>query len=488
MHTPTDEQQVIIDFAKDSSANMCVNALAGAAKTSSLEMICHAVTNIPILSLAFNKRIADELSKRLPAHVECRTFNSLGHRVWSAAINRRLTVNTNKMHEALKRAVEDLPRSKKEEGWEDFAETLRWLRFAKRDGYVPAKWRGVAKHTLTKDWSAYDEEPTELQSLLIESAMNQSIEQAYAGVIDYDDQIYMPVLFGGTWPKFPLVLCDETQDLSAINHVMLEQLVDKRVIIVGDPWQSIYAFRGAVQGGMQSLVKKFDMVEFPLSMTFRVPKVGVERARFRVPHMRAPEWQIEGHIHSFEEWSCADVPEGAAIICRNNAPLFRTALRFLRGGRSVKLVGMDIGPNLVRVMKKLGPLSTPTEQVESMLETWLHAELKRVKNPDIVYDKYECLQVLCLNPNARNLGEAITLAQDLFKREGAIQLLSGHKAKGLEWNTVFHLDAWRIPSKWAKEGTEAWEQEMNVRYVIETRFKKEMFFIDSENFQCLTPI
>jgi DNA helicase II / ATP-dependent DNA helicase PcrA len=482
MHPPTDEQQVIIDFAKDSDANMCVNALAGAAKTTTLEMIGCALTRIPILYLAFNKRIVDEAKKRLPPHIEMRTFNSLGHGVWSKAINRRLTVNTNKMHEALKRAVEDLPRSKKEEGWEDFAETLRWLRFAKRDGYVPAKWRGVARRVLTENWSAYDEEPTELQAILIESAMNQSIEQAYVGVIDYDDQIYMPVIFGATWPRFPLVLCDETQDLSAINHVMLEELVDKRVIIVGDPWQSIYAFRGAVQGGMQSLVTKFNMVEFPLSMTFRVPKVGVERAKFRVPHMRAPDWQIEGTITNLEEWGPNAVPDSAAIICRNNAPLFKCALRLLKSGRSIKLVGMDIGPGLVRVMKKIGPSSSTLTQTESMLETWFHAELKRAKNPDIVYDKYECLQVLCLNPNARNLGEAITLAQDLFKREGAIQLLSGHKAKGLEWNTVFHLDSWRIPSKWAKEGTEAWEQEMNVRYVIETRFKKEMFFIDSETF------
>jgi superfamily I DNA/RNA helicase len=214
------------------------------------------------LSLAFNKRIADELSKRLPAHVECRTFNSLGHRVWSAAINRRLTVNTNKMHEALKRAVEDLPRSKKEEGWEDFAETLRWLRFAKRDGYVPAKWRGVAKHADLKI-GCIRRRADRASIILDRAAMNQSIEQAYAGVIDYDDQIYMPVLFGGTWPKFPLVLCDETQDLSAINHVMLEQLVDKRVIIVGDPWQSIYAFRGAVQGGMATLSASSTWSNFP---------------------------------------------------------------------------------------------------------------------------------------------------------------------------------------------------------------------------------
>jgi hypothetical protein len=289
-------------------------------------------------------------------------------------------------------------------------------------------------------------------------------------------------LFGAIWPKFPLVLCDEAQDLSAINHVMLEYLVDKRVIIVGDPFQSIYFFRGAVAGGMQDLVSKFNMIEFPLSMTFRVPKVGVERAKFRVPHMRAPDWQIEGHIHHYDSWGPECMPDGAAVICRNNAPLFRLALRLLKSGRSIKLVGMDIGPGLVRVMKKLGPASLTATQIESALETWLHAELKRAKNPDIVYDKHECLQVLCLNPNARNLGEAITLAQDLFKREGAIQLLSGHKAKGLEWNTVFHLDSWRIPSKWAKEGTEAYEQEMNVRYVVETRFKKELFLINSEDY------
>jgi DNA helicase II / ATP-dependent DNA helicase PcrA len=479
---PTEEQRAIVDFAKNNTENVCINALAGAAKTSTLELICHAVTNIPILSLAFNKRIASELEKRLPAHVECRTFNSLGHRVWSAAINRRLTVNTNKMHEALKRAVEDLPRSKKEEGWEDFAETLRWLRFAKRDGYVPAKWRGVAKRVLTSDWSAYDEEPTELQSLLIESAMNQSIEQAYAGVIDYDDQIYMPVLFGGTWPKFPLVLCDETQDLSAINHVMLEQLIDKRVIIVGDPWQSIYAFRGAVQGGMADLVRKFNMVEFPLSMTFRVPKKGVEKARFRTPHMKAPDWQIEGNINNLDEWTSDVIPDGAAIICRNNAPLFKCGLRLLKRNRSIKLVGMEIGPGLLRIMKKLGPASASPPEIDRMLETWLHTELKKAKSSEIIYEKHECLQVLCLNPNARNLGEAITLADDLFKRNGAILLMSIHKAKGLEFKDVFILDSWRTPSKWAKEGTEAYEQELNAIYVSITRFKENMSFINMENF------
>jgi DNA helicase-2/ATP-dependent DNA helicase PcrA len=70
----------------------------------------------------------------------------------------------------------------------------------------------------------------------------------------------------------------------------------------------------------------------------------------------------------------------------------------------------------------------------------------------------------------------------LFKKDGHIQLLSIHKAKGLEFDTVFHLDPWRIPSRFIKEGTEEYEQELNCRYVCETRFKKELYLINTKDF------
>jgi hypothetical protein len=43
------------------------------------------------------------------------------------------------------------------------------------------------------------------------------------------------------------------------------------------------------------------------------------------------------------------------------------------------------------------------------------------------------------------------------------------------------LDPHRIPSPWSKEG-EALEQEWNVKYVIETRAKENLFFVRLENF------
>ncbi len=483
MHTPTPEQSLIIEAARTTSDNLIINALAGAAKTTTLEMICHAITGIPILSLAFNKRIADEMAKRLPSHVEVRTLNALGHRVWAQATNKRLIVKFDKMHSIVRSIIDELPRSAREEAYDDIADTLRWLRYAKRDGYIPLQWIGIG-HAITERqawYDQYDEEPTKLQQDIIEQAMTASIRNAYAGEIDFDDQIYMPVCFGGSWPKFPLVLCDEVQDLSPINHVMLEKLVHQRVIVVGDPWQSIYGFRGSVSNGMEALRVKFNMRELTLSTTFRVPKAGVERAWFRVPHMRAPEWASDGHVEVLAEWESRAISDYSAIICRNNAPLFSCALRLIKSGRAIKLVGMDIGPGLVRVMKKLGPPSLASRGIEDALEIWLKREIAHAKRAETVYERYECLRVLACREDCRDLGQAIAFAEALFKQDGPIQLLSGHKAKGLEWNTVYHLDPWRIPSKFAKEGTEEWEQEMNVRYVIETRFKENLFLMNLED-------
>jgi F-box protein 18 (helicase) len=86
--TPTPEQAAIIEAARDTKENLLINALAGAAKTSTLVMIAQALPVGPILSLAFNKRIAEEMKKRLPGHVDCRTLNAIGHRVWAAAVGK----------------------------------------------------------------------------------------------------------------------------------------------------------------------------------------------------------------------------------------------------------------------------------------------------------------------------------------------------------------------------------------------------------------
>ena len=156
-------------------------------------------------------------------------------------------------------------------------DTLQWLRIAKRDGYIPKAWREVSRFNAgnMKEWLApYPEEPTDGQCALIEATLATSIVAAYEGGMDFDDQIYMPVCFGAAWPQYPLVMIDEFQDLNALQHEMLANLATRRLIGVGDPWQSIYGFRGAVQGGMAAAADRWNMRQLTFSTTFRVPRLG----------------------------------------------------------------------------------------------------------------------------------------------------------------------------------------------------------------------
>lgn len=480
----TPEQSAIIDAARTTSDNLLINALAGAAKSTTLEYICKYVTGIPILSLAFNKRIADELGKKLPSHVECRTLNSLGHRIWATSLGRKVTLDMEKDRRLIKTAIDDLPKREQSDYWDRFSDIMSCVRIAVSSGWIPDGmfdnfWRPTDDESFRAhaEYEVFNEAMPDFVFDLLRAHMKSRITEAYAGNVDFGDQLYMPTLFGGTFPRFPLVMVDETQDLSSLNHEFVAKLVTKRIIAVGDPWQSIYGFRGAVSNGMNTMKTRFKMTEFNLSYSFRCPRSVIRKAWFRVPHMKWPEWATEGLVSHLDSWTADSVPDGAAIICRNNAPLFRTALALIRAGRGVKLIGADIGPGLIKVLSKLGPESMTAEEVNLAIDRWESEALRKARNAGSIADRAECLRVFA--EQGPTLAAAIAYARHLFDSAGPIQLMSGHKSKGLEFDIVYHLDPWRIPSKYATQ-PEQIEQELNVKYVIETRAKKELRLVDAD--------
>lgn len=474
----TEEQTAIIDqVLQNPRTNLLINALAGAAKTSTLRFLCKYLPVQPTLSLAFNKRIADEMAKVLPGHVRCATMNSVGHRVWGAAVGKRLTLETRKNYNLVKEAIDKLPRREKNEAFDIMGDIMKTISRAKLSGYIPP---GVPQgRSLLEEaefFGALEEAPDDWFIDMVNGCIKTGVQQAYGGLIDFDDQIYMPTLFGGSFPQHARVKVDEAQDLSPLNHAMIDKLVgpSTQITAVGDPWQSIYAFRGADTTSMSRLRDRFVMTEMTLSVSFRCPIEVVKNARQRVPHMKWPSWAKPGTVEALGEWSAKDIPDGAAIICRNNAPLLSCALALLRAGRGVHLVGTDLGPQLVKALKKLGEPDMPQERVYEAIDLWEAEKLRKSRSPAATADKAECLRVFAgFGPT---LGAAIAYCEHLFSTKGPIQLLSGHKAKGLEWDTTYHLDPHRIPSPWSKEG-EALEQELNVRYVIETRAKNALYFV-----------
>lgn len=484
----TEEQVAILNEVRNNNRNLLIQALAGAAKTSTLVRIAETVRGKPILSIAFNKRIADEMAERLPSHCSARTLNSIGHRAWAEYTGKRLIVDTNKIGAILQGLLRNP--TERAEVSEIFGDICRLASRAKLMGYIPEGKYAEAirlcdKQTLY-DMLADDEYP-EFAWAYLDEIICESIREAFEGRIDYDDQLYMPTLFGAGFPRFPLTLVDEAQDLSPLNHYMIERLVgNRRVIAVGDKFQSIYAFRGAISDSMDMLRTRFDMLEMQLTVSFRCPKLIVGLARKRAPLMKAAPTAPEGEIHELDydnvRWSPKLLPKGAAVICRNNAPLFALGLKLIAVGVPVTVRGMEISKRLIKVLRELGDLSMPREELLSHLHDWRRAKLAEGKlKANTIEDRYECL---CVFANATtNLGQAISHAERLFASEGQIELLSGHKSKGLEWDNVFHLDPWRIPSKYAREaGGEALSQELNLEYVITTRAKRSLTFICLEGF------
>ena len=461
---PTEEQDAILTKVRASSTNLVINALAGTGKTTTLEMVQAVAKTQPVLYLAFNTKVAKEAKEKFASTTTVRTLNSLGHRVWMAG--RSINLNPKKTGDLLREMIKEMPKDAAKEVWDSFYQVVEGVSMAKALGYIPeGKYKNVNRLSTKEQLHIQlEERPDELTSDLIDALLDLSIQTAFEGYIDFNDQLYMPTLFGGTFPKYPLVMGDEAQDFSPLNHAMLNKLAKGRLIAVGDPWQSIYAFRGAKVRSMEELTEKFKAETFTLSLCFRCPKPIVEAARWRAPALR---WvKEEGKYEILKDLDRSRIPDGAAIICRNNAPLFKLAMRLLQNGRSVSVAGSDVGPKIIAIMRRLGSTDLSQGQVLSAVENWRaqRAEKENKTSEDIA----ECMKVFA--GFGKTLGLAIDHAEHLFKQCGTITFTTGHKAKGLEFDVVYHLDSWLCRGD---------DQDLNLKYVITTRARRELYEIDS---------
>jgi len=481
--TPTEEQQAIVKAATDTDNNLLVNALAGAAKTSTLVLMAEALKSSSILCLAFNKKIQVEMQERLPHNCTAMTLNSYGYRAWSSFLRRRMEVNARKNYFLVKDYIDGLEEDElKQDLWDQYDDISTIISGAKTAGFIPdstVAGLGVKFTPLMDDAEFLDwcdiEMTDELWDLTV-TVLTRNIEQGLTGRIDYDDMIYLSTLCKSvSFQRWPVIMIDEAQDLSALNHQMLYKMSGgtSRIIAVGDPCQAIYGFRGAHENSMSLLKEQFDMEEFTLSISFRCPKAVVREARWRAPNMKWPEWAIDGKVSDLRKWGAEDIPEQAAVICRNNAPLFGLAMRLLRDGRYPEIQGDQLSKRMIKVFKSFGGMDMPAENVETSIELWLEREKEKRKDHEKLYDFAACLRIFV--EDSANLGQCIKKIEEVFSKSGPIKLMTGHKSKGLEFTNVFIMDRGLIRAE--KEN-----QEANLLYVMQTRAMETLTYVDSRDY------
>lgn len=460
--TPTPEQEAIVQAALREESIM-VEALAGCAKTTTIELLVRALPSSKrVLILAFNVKIKQELESRLKdlPNVKVQTANGLGASVlYSSRI--RTQINTDKIY-SLSKAVGLRG--------DDLADLMQLVRSARMAGILPRAFVGKPlMGNSDQDWIqlALDQDIDPVLTAPAQDILEKSTTLALKGEIDFDDQLYLSACMLGGFPKYDLVVADEAQDLSPINHAQIARFGKKpQLIMVGDSHQAIYAWRGADSQSMTTLRGLRDSwTDLTLSITFRCPKTVVLRQQKLVPHFQAAESNLEGEVASLKTWT----PQpGEAILCRNNAPIIKTAFRLLRRGIPAQVLGTDIGRNLKRLYNKLSDHGKKSrEEIFSAAEKLRAAEPKKT-------DQVESL--LALLENHPSLDKAI---QTLLSSKTGVALATGHRAKGLEWPVVYHLEPQLIPSKHCTT-EEEFQQERNLRYVIETRTKDKLYSVQQE--------
>lgn len=477
----TPEQLAIFEAARDTKDNLLIEALAGAAKTSTLVELAKHLGGGGTLAIAFNKKIADEMQTRMPKGVECRTLNSVGHRAWQQKLGRKLILSDGKIHTlTLEYLDTEAPGDEKDHLYETLADCMNAIRGGKNHGHVPSSYAremGDRVTPLLDDETLFEmlpEEYSPAQIDLILWVLRRSFAEALEGRIDFADQLLMPTVTRCLFPSFANVLVDEAQDLSELNHRMLEKFAKRRLIAVGDSCQAIYAFRGAHREGMPLLADRFQMRTLHLSTTFRCPEVICEHVRWHVP--RITHWTDNpanpGVVRRLQAWTLDEVPDNAAIICRNNAPLFSLAIKMLRNGRRPNVWGRDIAAGLIKILEGLGAPNMKREAALAALHAYHEGKRRKLKKQSAktaLQDRVDCLRVFI--EDAETLGGAIALARHVFNEGGIVDLCSGHKSKGAEWEDVFILDDFLL----GDDG-----QELNLRYVMATRSKRRLSYVTSE--------
>ncbi|THF69844.1 hypothetical protein E7T06_10090 [Deinococcus sp. Arct2-2] len=142
-----------------------------------------------------------------------------------------------------------------------------------------------------------------------------------------------------------VVLVDETQDFSRLQHRLVKHVIGRRgrVVLVGDRAQAISEFTGADAGGLDRAQETFNALPLRLTVTFRCPKSHVALASEFSDLIVAAPHAAEGEVSSVsEDEVLSELQPEDLVMARTNAPMISFALRCAQQGLTVEVMGHDL--------------------------------------------------------------------------------------------------------------------------------------------------
>lgn len=477
--TPTGEQRLIIDAAKAGN-NIVITAGAGAAKSTTCFMIGqkYIKETLYIVFNAANRKEAQETLKELDIDwVTCHTWHSLA---WN-----RIVKGTSWAKYGVIQNYWDWKEIKdiiaKSKGYVAYPEMVQ-------DTIVILKGFCQSSYTSVVDYVFAEGENLDIDDFENLKMDLADIAERVWNVLSHKNSgykitpdIYLKVFLlskPDLSREFELILLDEGQDTNPVClEVFLAQKCQK--IIVGDKYQSIYKWRGAINA-FEQIPESF--VQLKLTESFRFNQDIADYANILLNFMEAG-FEIVGRGTKTEINS-------EATIVRNNSTLFLILLEAAKQDK--KIFAIAELKEMFSQMYTAAAMMFSQKKEETEYGQFPNKQIKAYGTwKNLCSDKSPEIRKIVKLVQTYNVHESIQLIKaHLVEGQAQANLIvvTGHKSKGLEFDRIRLIeDLLPVPRKYeTDDGEEVWEtdeemmerfiaeQGMNLLYVAITRAKVEL--------------
>lgn len=415
----TEEQKQIVACDIGPGEILKVTALAGTGKTTTLVAYAKARPQLRFLYVAFNKSVQREAAAKFPNNVTCKTSHSLAFARFGAKYKDRLIsgFKVNTVRDALCLS---------------HPEEARFTIDTLNNFLVSADPRVASHHLppIARQYGRQEKKATpdfvklanDLGRLMC-NGENPEIGMPHDGYLKLY-QLSRPTL------NYDCILMDEGQDLNPVtaDYLLNQETIPK--IVVGDPHQQIYSFRGA----RDFMWKVKATRELYLTHSFRFNQKIASVANMILTRFKGEKRLVVGLKKSCK------IPkkEMVTIIARTNSKIFDEAVRLTRQKKKIGFVGGIDGYRLSllkdayylyanRRRDIVDPYINSFDCFFSMEQYAREAEDFEIASMCKVVKGYGCQIPPLVETVKKHAGEA---------GEVEFLLTTAHKAKGLEWKCV----------------------------------------------------
>jgi len=463
---PTAEQVRALDLFL-TGESLKINAFAGTGKTTTLEYLANN-SQARGIYLAFNRSIADNAAGRFPANVRCQTTHALAYRSTPSIYKN----NKSKMsHDLNPNAVAVIL------NLEDLVVSSHFSLGARSRGALIRQTLKHFQHSDSLDvsinhvprWGKLAAlSKTELEMLIADAT--RLARTLWERMLDPSDRA--PLGHDGYFKRWSLndpeipgtfILMDEAQDT---NPAMLAALrnQDAQVVYVGDRYQQIYEWRGAVNA-MERVTTKH---ECSLTQSFRFGNAIADAASILLRSLGERQ-RLTGTPNIPSKLGCG---QPNAILCRTNAAVIDYVIQAFAAEITPHVLGGTT--EALRLLDGVARLKVgqPTDVPEFFgFQNWQEV----VQFSESEEGQHLRTFVRLVDRHGENRLRTYLTQVEQAEDVASLVISTAHKAKGREWDNVCVVDDFTVVTK-DDEGQEIGfdEEELRLLYVALTRGRQSV--------------